>query len=264
MFDLARKYAWYYLNAKTKHGIHSPFVFDLVTKVLEDKEIYPEYEQVEKLRLELLANKMLTEVEDFGAGGEDSPTYQKRISEIAAKAAKPAKWGKLLYRLCRYFEARDILEFGTSLGISTAYQAFGAASAGEGAQITSMEGSQNLAELARINMQQLGLKDMVEIVPGNFDDTLEEVLSGFDTLDFVFIDGNHRKEPTLKYFEQLLPKAHNDTVFVFDDIHWSNDMSEAWEELKSHPDVRVTVDLFYLGLLFIRREQVEEHFVVRF
>lgn len=264
MLDIARKYAWYYLNAKTKHGVHSPFVYDLVTKVFEDKTVYEEYAKVEKLRQTLLTNRMVTEVEDFGAGGESGRVYERKISDIAARAAKPARWGKLLYRICSYFNVKEILEFGTSLGISTAYQAMGALKGQENIHFVSMEGSSNLVELAGMNLYDLGLKDKVTLVPGNFDVTLDGVLEGFDKLDYVFLDGNHRKEPTLRYFESLLPKSHNDTVFVFDDIHWSKDMEEAWEELKAHPAVTVSIDLFYIGLIFIRQEQVEEHFLIRF
>lgn len=264
MLELARQYASYYVNAKTKHGVHSPFVFDLITKVFEDKEVYPDYLVVEKLRQGLLNNRLVTEVEDFGAGGEKRPVSERKISDIAARAAKPAKWGKLLYRLCRYFEPKNMLEFGTSLGITTAYQTLGAKQASADFRFVSLEGSKNLVELAQINFKDLGIDQDVQVVSGNFDKTLPSVLHDFDRLDYIFIDGNHRKEPTLTYFSQLLTKAHNTTVFVFDDIHWSKEMSEAWEELKAHPQVTVSIDLFYIGLIFLRKEQEKEHFVIRF
>ncbi len=264
MFDQARKYAWYYLNAKTKHGVHSPFVYDLVTQVLEDKSEYPEYAAVEKLRLSLLNNKLVTEVEDFGAGAANrGNTYERKVSEIAAKAAKPAKWGKLLYRLCRYFQPKYMLELGTSLGISSAYQAAGAASEGQIPEFYTLEGSANLVELSQINLKDLGLS-WVKPVQGNFDETLQPLVDSLNQVDYAFIDGNHRKEPTLRYFEQLLPKCHDQTLLIFDDIYWSKDMSEAWEEIKAHPRVTVSVDLFYLGLVFLRPDQAEEHFVIRF
>lgn len=264
MFDQAVKYAWYYLNAKTKHGVHSPFVYDFVTKVLEDKEVYPVYEEVEKLRQSLLNNKLVTEVEDFGAGGEKGARYEKKVSEIAAKAAKPPKWGKLLFRICQYFQPKNMLELGTSLGITTAYQAKGVGiGQNSESRFVSLEGSENLVELSGINFKNLGI-EAIEQVQGNFDETLAGVLDTFPTLDYVFIDGNHRKEPTLRYFEQLLPKCHNETILIFDDIYWSKEMNEAWDEIKAHPQVKVSVDLFYLGIVFLRQEQVEEHFVIRF
>jgi len=266
VLDIARRYAWYYFNAKTKHGVHSPFVYQLVTEVLEDKTDYPEYQKVEKLRHSLLNNRMITEIEDYGASAESEgfELKERRISEITAKSAKPAKWGKLLYRLCRYFESVNMLELGGSLGLSGAYQAFGALAAGNKPNFKSLEGGKNLVELARLNMRDLELQDTIEFVEGPFSQTLNDAINSYDTLDFVFIDGNHRKEPTLDYFERLLPKMHNETVFVFDDIYWSSGMQEAWETIKEHPDVTVTVDLFYIGLVFFRREQAREHFIIRF
>ncbi len=264
MLELARQYASYYVNAKTKHGVHSPFVFDLITKVFEDKEVYPDYLVVEKLRQGLLNNRLVTEVEDFGAGGEKQPVTERKISDIAARAAKPARWGKLLYRLCKYFKPQHMLEFGTSLGITSAYQALGARQGSGAFRFVSLEGSKNLVELAHINFKELGIDKDIHLVTGNFDKTLPSVLEDFERLDYIFIDGNHRKAPTLAYFDQLLAKAHNDTVFVFDDIHWSKEMSETWEELKAHPKVKVSIDLFYIGIIFLRKEQEEEHFVIRF
>ncbi len=79
----------------------------------------------------------------------------------------------------------------------------------------------------------------------------------------LFIDGNHQKEATLAYFEKLLPTVHNDSVMIFDDIHWSKGMEEAWEIIKQHSEVRVTIDTFQWGLVFFRREQEKEHFVIR-
>jgi predicted O-methyltransferase YrrM len=85
-----------------------------------------------------------------------------------------------------------------------------------------------------------------------------------DALDLVFIDGHHLKDPTLDYFEQCLGKAHNDSVFILDDIHWSQGMEEAWEQVKHHPRVSVTIDLYTMGLVFLRSEQAREHFRLRY
>jgi predicted O-methyltransferase YrrM len=128
-----------------------------------------------------------------------------------------------------------------------------------------MEGSAAVATIAQQQFDALQLKN-ITVVTGNFDETLQPLIDNAQqSFDFVFIDGNHRKEPTLRYFEQLLAKANNDTVFVFDDIHWSAEMEEAWEQLKQHPQVTLTVDLFFIGLVFLRKEQKErEHFIIRF
>jgi predicted O-methyltransferase YrrM len=262
-FQLAVKYFQYYfaaLNGKG-HGVHSPFVFDLVTKVLNDKTKYADYGQIEKIRTKLLSSRQLIEVEDFGAGSGKGFSKQRSIGQIASSSLKKPKYAQLLYRLVKYFQPQQVLELGTSLGITTAYLA----AAKPAANVITMEGSVSIAEVARQNFQQLGLQN-IKTITGNFDDTLPATVNELTFHpDFVFVDGNHRKEPTLNYFNQLLSKATANTVFVFDDIHWSREMEEAWKEIQLHESVTITIDLFFIGLVFLRKEQLEkEHFIIRF
>ncbi len=262
-FQLGLKYLNYYFTAANGkgHGIHSPFVFDLVIKVLNDKMNYHAYKEIELQRSLLLGNETIITVDDFGAGSTKGLTKQRVVQQIAATSLKPKKYAQLLYRLVNYFKPIQILELGTSLGITTAYLA----KANPSATVTSMEGSTSIAGIARQQFDALQLNN-INIVTGNFDETLHPVINNAtQPFNFIFIDGNHRKEPTLRYFEQLLSKANNDTVYVFDDIHWSKEMEEAWESIKQHSSVTLTVDLFFIGLVFLRREQKErEHFVIRY
>lgn len=261
-FQLGLKYLNYYFTASNGkgHGIHSPFVFDLVIKVLNDKNQYEEYERIESVRKELLENETVLTIEDFGAGSATGLTKQRSIQQIAGSSLKKPKYAKLLYRLVKYFQPQQVLELGTSLGITTAYLA----AAKKDAQVLTMEGSTAITSVAEKNFQQLQLNN-INIVTGNFDDTLKPALSQLPAVNFAFIDGNHRKEPTLHYFQQLLEKSTDSTVIVFDDIHWSREMEEAWETIKQHPSVTLTIDLFFIGLVFFRKEQLEkEHFVIRF
>lgn len=262
-FQLGLKYLNYYFTAANGkgHGIHSPFVFDLVVKVLNDKTNYTAYKDVERQRSLLLGNETIITVEDFGAGSTKGLTKQRVVQQIAATSLKPRKYAQLLYRLVNYFQPQQILELGTSLGITTAYLG----KAKPDAQVTTMEGSVAVAEIAKQQFDELQLNN-INIVTGNFDETLQQLIhQTAKPFDFIFIDGNHRKEPTLRYFEQLVAKADHNTVFVFDDIHWSKEMEGAWELLKQHPQVTLTVDLFFIGLVFLRKEQKErEHFVVRY
>lgn len=262
-FQLGLKYLNYYFTAANGkgHGIHSPFVFDLVINVLNDKTNYPAYKEIELQRSLLLGNEIIITVEDFGAGSTKGLTKQRVVQQVAATSLKPKKYAQLLYRLVNYFKPAEILELGTSLGITTAYLA----KANPSATVTSMEGSTAIAGIAKQQFGSLQLNN-INLVTGNFDETLQHVIDNvIQPFNFVFIDGNHRKEPTLRYFEQLLTNTSNDTVFVFDDIHWSKDMEEAWEAIKQHSSVTLTIDLFFIGLVFLRKEQKEkEHFVVRF
>lgn len=260
--QLAPKYLQYLLSADNGkgHGIHSPFVFDLVTKVLCDKTRYPEYASIEGLRGALKRETRTIPTDDFGAGSSTPQGYERTVASIARKALKPPKFGQLFFRMAHYYRPATILELGTSLGITTTYLASG----NPGAQVITLEGAPGIAAEARKNFGRLGL-DRVRLVEGNFDDTLTPVLSGLTRLDLAYVDGNHRLEPTLRYFRQMSFLLHADSVLIFDDIHWSEGMEEAWDILRKEPGVTCSVDLFYIGILFFNKAfATPQHFTVRF
>ncbi|THU39880.1 class I SAM-dependent methyltransferase [Niastella caeni] len=261
-WQLIKKYADYYLTASNGkgHGIHSPFVYDFVRHVLIDKRNFYAYGQVEALRRKLLQNETVLEVEDFGAGSTISKTNQRSIASIARHAAKSKKMAQLLFRIVNYYQPETILELGTSLGISTAYMAM----ANPQARIITAEGSTAISEQAKINFQSLQLST-IEQVTGNFDDTLPGILTTLPKLDLAFIDGNHRYEPTVGYFNQLLPSLHAKSVVIFDDIHWSADMERAWNAIRENSAVHLSIDLFFIGLVFFSDQfKVKQHFTIRF
>jgi predicted O-methyltransferase YrrM len=260
--QLAIRFINYYLSASSGkgHGMHSPFVFEFITKILNDETACPEYTVAEKLRRLMQNDDTVLRVEDFGAGSSVSKTNQRTVSSIAKNAAKPRKYGQLLFRMVKHYQPSTILELGTSLGITSTYLSL----AKPGGKIITMEGSKEVAAVAENNFKNLGLKN-IELVKGNFDNTLFSVVHGLSSVDFVFVDGNHRQEPTERYFGQLLPKTGNDSIFVFDDIHWSKEMEAAWETIKSDDAVTCSIDLFFIGIVFFRKEFKEkQHFTVRF
>jgi predicted O-methyltransferase YrrM len=200
------------------------------------------------------------EIEDFGAGSVIGNKKKRSISSIAKNAAKTPKLGQLLFRIANYYQPKTIIELGTSLGLSTAYLAMGNAAA----DVVTCEGAAAIADTARENFSLMGLKN-ITITVGHFDKTLQPVLQRTSSWDLVFIDGNHRKEPTLRYFEQLLHQKNESSILIFDDIHWSKEMEAAWTSIKEHPDTMLTIDLFFIGLVFFRKEfKVKQHFVIRF
>ncbi len=208
----------------------------------------------------MLNDQRLLEIEDFGAGSRVAKNKQRRVAELADSALKPKKYAQLLYRLVKHYQPATILELGTSLGITTSYLA----AANPTANIITIEGSKAIAEVAARNFAQLHLKNIEQQV-GNFDDLLPSGIHHLSSIDLAYIDGNHRYEPTVNYFNQLLPALHNNSVLVFDDIHWSPGMERAWEEIRQHPAVQCTVDIFFLGFVFFRKEfKVKQHFAVRF
>jgi predicted O-methyltransferase YrrM len=240
--------------------MHSPFVFEFIAKVLNDKTVYPEYEKAESLRNQLLNDNTVLEVEDFGAGSVIDKKNKRSISSIAKNAAKPKKFAQLLFRMVKYYQPATILELGTSLGITTSYLSL----ARPGARLITMEGSKEIAEVAKRNFRDLEIRN-IEITEGNFDNTLSSVVRGLSTVAFVFIDGNHRQEPTERYFKELLTKTSNDSILVFDDIHWSSEMEEAWETIKDNAAVTCSIDLFFIGIIFFRKEFKEkQYFAIRF
>ena len=260
--QLAVKYLKHWITASNGkgHGMHSPFVFEFITKVLNDKTVYPEYEKVERLRNQLLNDRTFLEVEDFGAGSVIDKKNQRSISSIIKNSAKPKKFGQMLFRMVRYYQPATILELGTSLGITTSYLSL----AKPDAKMITMEGSKEIADVAKRNFETLEIRN-IEIIEGNFDNTLSSVISQQSSVDFVFVDGNHRKEPTLRYFHQLLDRTNNDSILVFDDIYWSSEMEAAWGTIKNNAAVSCSVDLFFIGIVFFRKEFKEkQHFVIRF
>jgi predicted O-methyltransferase YrrM len=261
-FQLGIKFLRYYLAASNGkgHGIHSPFVFEFITKVLNGKTIYPEYEEVEALPARLLNDHTVLNVKDFGAGSAIDKSNQRSISSIAKNAAKPKKFGQLLFRMVKYYQPATIVELGTSLGITTSYLSL----AKPDAKVITMEGSKEIADIAKRNFRNLEISN-IDITEGNFDNTLSSVVSGLSSVDFAFIDGNHRQEPTERYFKELLIKANNDSILIFDDVHWSSEMEAAWETIKNNTAVTCSIDLFFIGIVFFRKEFKEkQHFIIRF
>jgi len=261
--QLALKYIRYWLTASNGrgHAVHSPFVFEFITEVLNDDRCYYCFDTIEQIRENLKLNNTELLLEDYGAGSRVHASYSRKIADIASSSLKPKKFAQLLLRMVNFYQPQNILELGTSLGITTAYLA----SANTNVAVTTMEGAKAVAAAAKENFKVLQLGN-IKLVEGNFDETLESTISSQTALiDFAFIDGNHRKEPTINYFEQLILKTSERSILVFDDIHWSKEMEAAWAHIKTHASVTLTIDLFYIGIVFFRKEQkVKQHFSIRF
>ncbi|MFD2786436.1 O-methyltransferase [Hymenobacter rubripertinctus] len=248
------------LRSGNAHGLHSPFVFGLYTHVINHAGTFAANTRVETRRTELLADSTAIAVRDFGAGSHTGAGRTRRLRDIARTAAKPPRLAQLLFRLVNHFQPGTVVELGTSLGLTTAYLA----AANSQARVLTFEGCPATAAVARQTFQAVGIHN-VTLIEGNLDDTLTPTLAALPApVDFAFFDGNHRYEPTLRYFEQLNRHRTDHSVFVLDDIHWSADMERAWATIQQHPDVTLTIDLFYIGLVFFRPNQPKQHFALRF
>lgn len=259
MQHIIKSYLKFLFHSKNEHGVHSPFVFDLVTKCFYDATKYPEYEVLKFYRKSLLENKNTIEVTDFGAGSRVFKSNTREISKIAQTAGITPKNAELLFRIVRYFQPKSILEIGTSLGLATSALSL----ANENTKIITLEGCPNTMATAKKMFQVSSFKfpnNAVDFVNTEFNLFFENLKP--QIFDLVYFDGNHSKKATLEYFEALLPTISNDSVWIFDDIHWSADMEEAWEIIKNHPKVSVTIDTFQWGIVFFRTEQEKEHFII--
>ena len=255
------RYLSYRIKAKTRYSVHSQFVYDFINNILRDKTEYDDYAILWNHRNSLAASRDPLETVDFGvkAGKQIYSTHIIPVGKIVRMRSHNESRLKLLYRIAKYSKPKYVLELGTGMGISTSYIKKGAP---DSSMIT-MEGCANLAARANEAFEELDIEN-IDIAVGNFDAILDNTLKKFERLDLVFFDGNHRKDPTLRYFEKCVLLSNENSIFVFDDIHYSKDMENAWEEIKKDSRVSVTIDLFWFGLVFFRGGIEKQDFILRY
>jgi len=254
----ALAYLKYRANSKNAHGIHSPFVFDLYNNVISNNAVVTGSEKIEDIREQLLLRKSFIDVIDYGAAS-NIRSDMRRIRDIAYYSMSGKKKCQLLYNLVANFKPTNIIELGTSFGLTAMYMSLAAPEI----TVNTVEGDSQTLAIANSFFEQLNFKN-IKSMNSTFDSALPYILKENKKADFIFFDGNHLKEPTLRYFNESFPYAHNNSVFIFDDIHWSSEMNEAWQEIISHPQVTVTIDLFYLGIVFFKKELSKQDFVLKF
>lgn len=257
-FRLLTRWLRYFWRAKTIYDIHSPFVADLVHAVVEDTRHFYPFSEIEALRAQLLQSQAPLQIQDFGAGSKVNTSTTRTIADVAQHSAIEEETGKQLFRLVHFCKPKTILELGTSLGISTLYLA----SAVQQARVITLEGCPDIAAKAIHHFDILKRKN-IQLIEGEFKTTLSKALQALQQVDFLLLDGDHRKGASWHYFEQCLEFAQETSVFVIADIHWSEEMEQAWARMQAHPRVSLSVDLFHLGLLFFRSEPLQkEHFTI--
>jgi predicted O-methyltransferase YrrM len=248
-FRLMLRYLQYFLSAHTRYDLHAPFAYELAEHVLEDTRRFYAFQDIEFLRQGLLKNQDSVQIQDYGAGSLVSANPVRQVRSLARYSAISAESGALLFRLVQFTKPQKMLELGTSLGLSAAYQSLAA----RNAEMISIEGCPQTAALARQNLAKLDIQNVTLFV-GTFEQQLSRALEQLKQVDYLFIDGDHREGASLTYFETCLPYLHEQSVVVMADIHWSNEMESAWRTLQRHEQVRLSVDLFHFGLLFFRSE----------
>lgn len=253
------KYIKYRFTAKTRYAVHSPFLFAFIEEVLRDKGNYYAYDKIEEIRHQLLRDHKEIDVVDLGAGSKKMKQSQRKISSIAKNSLMPRKQAQLMHRLVMRMKPENVIELGTSLGITTLYLS----SAHTSIPVYTIEGSPAIHHYAMQLFHHHGGEN-IRAIEGNFDEQLTIVLKQIVHPGMVIIDGNHQYEPTMRYFNQVAEVQQNDTFIVFDDIHWSEEMEKAWNEIIQDERVSLSIDLFFQGIVFFRKESKKEHYVIQF
>jgi len=230
--------------------VHSPLVFDFVENLFEDERQYYIFEKIERLRKQMLADSSKVQITDFGAGSLTGNKAEKPLKDIADSALTSKPFCELLFKTVSHYKSTTIVELGTSLGLATTYLASARPTS---SKVYTLEGNPHVAAIAKRNFQKLELNN-IELVLGQFEHTLQATINQLPQLDLVFFDGNHQKQPTVDYFQLCLPKASEETIFIFDDIYWSEGMTEAWNEIRQHEQVSHSIDLYQFGLLFFKKK----------
>ena len=256
MWYALKSYIQFLFKSSNQHGVHSPFVYNIVTQCFYNHQHLEAYQHLSTFRKSLIKNQQTLVITDFGSGSKKFKNNNRKVSDLVKHVSITRKNAELLYRFVVHLNPEHSLELGTSLGLAT--QAISLANLN--AKVTTIEGCPNISAFTKAQFLKQQLNN-IELITSEFSEVISNIKT--PTFDLIYFDGNHSKEATLHYFELLLPKTHNDTVFIFDDIYWSKGMTQAWEVIKQHPQVTVTIDTFSWGIVFFRTEQVKEHFTIR-
>ncbi len=257
--QLVWDFANYYVKSTNRHGLQGPFAYALNEAVFRRDRFDELFLPIERLRRKMLADTRTIQVRDFGAGFGGVNYTARTVSYIAKHSAKPPRYARMLYRLVKHRQPKIMLELGTSFGISALYQSSGAPQS----KLHTLEGCPNTSQQARENFS-LFPHCQIEVVEGPFDETLPSVLAQQQAIDYVYLDGHHRLEPTLRYVEMIYPHLSPDAVIVVDDINWSEEMKQAWQQLKTDARFTQSIDVFMMGLLFTNKDLSKENFIIRY
>ncbi len=256
--SLFRAYAWLRHRWTAKNtlgnGIHSPHLYYIVRMLIYDRNPYYCFKDIEKQRERLLRCQREIHVTDYGTG----TTGTRCIAKIAQTSLSASAEGQLLFRLVHHLKPQHIIELGTSLGITTSYLA----KAIPESIVHTFEGSEQIATEAHKVFDKLHLTNIRQTI-GNIDDKLLPALTEHGTIDFAFIDANHTEEATWRYFEAIAARCTQHSVLVFDDIHYSREMEQAWKRIQRDERVSSTMDLYHIGIVFFDKQYLRKHYRLR-
>ena len=251
------------------HGVHSPYLFEWVRMVMDDKNSYYVWAAIERVREQMLVDERMIDFVDYGSGQLSTVNcqlstesgYRRKVCDIAKHSLAKKKYAQMLARLVNWMGDRvmdngkglTIVELGTSLGVTTAYLAAMDAKN----TVLTYEGCEAVAAVAKENWKRLGLKNITCRVRMIDAEALAEELS---RVDVAFVDANHTYAGTRMYVNILLEKMHEKSVLVIDDIHHSREMEKVWQEICADDRVMTSMDLYQMGLVFLDKNYWKRHY----
>ncbi|MEM9829126.1 MAG: class I SAM-dependent methyltransferase [Bacteroidota bacterium] len=257
--SLAIGYWQYWLNAVNQHSLHAPFIYNFYQEVIRDQSHSSNFQAIEEYRKALLKSEEEVSIPTLGATSLVSQSSSHKVKSVAQHSLSTPKFGRFLSRLVQFQQPNRIIELGTSLGITSLYLSL----ADDTTAIYTLEGAPDIADLATKAFSHFHCQN-IDLRKGSIDQTLPVLLAELPQIDLAYVDANHRFEPTLRYFSQLLAKTHEQSILIFDDIHWSPGMRRAWKTIIQHPQVTLSIDLFDAGLVFLRPLTTKQHYFLMF
>lgn len=245
----------FYRQAGTVYNAQSDFLYQFIRNVLDTSKEYYVYKELEQLRLKLLKSNKSIVIQDYGAGSHKLRKSVRKVSDMASTSLSGKSTCRVLFQIVEYFQCKNILELGTSLGLSSLYMA----SSAHDIRVTTLEGDDNIADIAR-NLHKKTKASNIQVICGPFQENLPQVLQRIGQIDLAFIDGHHQEKPTIDYFNQILLNCHEHSIIIVDDIYWSEGMTKAWKSISTHPSVTLTIDLYTLGIIFFRKDLSKQYF----
>ncbi len=259
-FQLVGKYLNYYINSVGKHGVHPPFVFDFITKVLNNRRKYAEYKIASTYFNSLLKNRSSITIEDFGAGSRVNTSKSRKICEIAKGSSQSRRNSELFFRIAKHYNCRSVLELGACLGVTSNYLSL----VPNVDHVLTVEGSTTLANVTKSYLSKQVGNSKIKVVNALFDDFFDNYTHSDNKYDLCVVDGNHKYSSTLNYFKKLKSLTHQNSIIIFDDIHWSPGMEMAWKEISGDDAVTLSLDFFRFGIVFFNEKLTKQHFLIRY
>lgn len=249
-------YLKYWISKEDQYAIQSPFVFDLYNGLLGFIQQSRENDlDLEELREKLLKDTEILNIDDFGAGSKKLSKPLRKTSSITKYSSSSRKFSQLYQYFISQTPAELVFELGTCVGLNSRYL-----SRKVKGKLLTFEGSMALWNKAQENIKP----ENTEYVFGNIQTTLPKAVQQSRTIDFALVDATHTYEATLSYFELILPHIKDSSIICIADIHWSKEMNAAWNQIKTHHEVVISLDFFECGVLLFDKKLTKGHYILHY